>query len=678
MFPLKLFSGAILAATTVLPVAAQNAGAAQQSGTAPPVYRAVPAVDAGPAVPAAALVATADPRAADDATFLLLREASRKNDAALASALAARLPNYAIASYVDYYQLKPRLREASADEIRAFLQRYHGTAIADSLRNDWLLELGRVRDWANFDREMQHYTRSDNLQVRCYVLLSRLAKGERVADEARALLLAPPAYGDACAALIAELAGSGQFTRADLLTQLRLAGEMHATGPARRTAALLGASDVRAGQAVDLPAVAMARGIGSTPVERQLYLVALGRMARTSLKLATIALDKNEARLTAEERAIGWGNVALAASIALDRKAGEYWDRSRGAPLSREQQQWKARIALRRGDWKQVQATIEAMPPDLRAESGWTYWLGRAQLAQGGSRPEVQALFQRIASQNSFYGQLAMEELGQLISIPPGPGPVTAAELAQAAANPDLQRALRLFALRMRADATREWNWALRDLGERQLLAAAELARRNEILDRMVYTSERTRIELDYSQRFPAPHHEILHPTARGLDLDKAWVYGLIRQESRFITEARSGVGASGLMQVMPATGKWVAAKIGLTDFVHDALTDLRTNITLGANYMNMVLANVDGSQVLASAAYNAGPSRARAWRGALDAPMEGAIFVESIPFSETRTYVRNVMSNATNYAALFDQRPQSLKARLGSIAPRAGGSGLP
>jgi soluble lytic murein transglycosylase len=235
-----------------------------------------------------------------------------------------------------------------------------------------------------------------------------------------------------------------------------------------------------------------------------------------------------------------------------------------------------------------------------------------------------------------------------------------------------------LFALRLRADGTREWNWALRDFNDRQLLAAAEFARRNDILDRMVYTSERTRTEHDYTQRYPAPHDEILHPTARSLAMDRAWVYGLIRQESRFITEARSGVGASGLMQVMPSTGKWVAGKIGLTDFVHDALSEVRTNIVLGVNYMNMVLTNVDGSQVLASIAYNAGPSRARNWRGALTAPMEGAIFVESIPFSETRTYVRNVMSNATNYAALFEQQPQSIKARLGTIAPRTGSAGLP
>jgi soluble lytic murein transglycosylase len=153
-------------------------------------------------------------------------------------------------------------------------------------------------------------------------------------------------------------------------------------------------------------------------------------------------------------------------------------------------------------------------------------------------------------------------------------------------------------------------------------------------------------------------------------------VYGLIRLESRFISDARSGVGAAGLMQVMPSTGKWVASKIGLTEFVHGMLSDLRTNITLGANYMNMVLNNADGSEVLATAAYNAGPGRARSWRATLTEPMEGAVFVETIPFPETRAYVRNVMSNATNYAALFDKRPQSIKTRLGTVTPR-GASGI-
>jgi soluble lytic murein transglycosylase len=679
MFPSKLLTGAILAAASMMSVAGQLPDEEAEPGAPPaaippaaipPVIAPVPAAGAVPSVPGAA----ADAQAADE-TFLLLREAARQNDADKANALASRLPNYAIPSYVDYYRLKPRLHDATPDEIRAYLARYDGSAIADRLRNDWLLELGRTRDWPNFDRELPLFVKNDDYQVRLYALLSRVLKGEKIADEARAQLTNPPGYGDAGAALIAQLAQSGQFTTADLLAQLRLAGEMHATGPARRTALLLGASDIRAAQAVDVPALAMARGIGKTRAEHEIYLVAIGRMARTSIKLATIALNKNAPRLSPEERAIGWSNIALAASMTLAPEAADYWKKAAGAPLSQEQMQWKARIALRRGDWTQVRSVIESMPLQLRADPAWTYWHGRA--LQSGGDDEAANLFRRIADQNSFYGQLAMEELGQKVSIPPAASAPTPAELAQVAANPGFRRALKFFALRLRFEGTREWNWTLRDFSERQLLAAAEYARQNNILDRMIDTSGRTRTEFNYAQRFPDPHDDIMHPTAQGLGLDKAWVYGLIRQESRFIADAQSGVGAAGLMQVMPSTGKWVASKIGLADFVQGMLNDLRTNITLGANYLNMVLSGQDGSQVLATAAYNAGPSRARTWRSTLSAPMEGAVFIETIPFNETRAYVRNVMANATNYAALFTRQPQSIKSRLGTITPRTGGGAI-
>ncbi|WP_379740170.1 lytic transglycosylase domain-containing protein [Massilia sp. GCM10023247] len=660
----KLIAGAVLAL-------AGSAVLAQ----APPTVAPVPGAATVPAAPGAA--PSNDAARAQDETFLLLREAARQNDAARANALASRLPNYVLPAYVDYYRLKPRLRETPYDEIRGVLRRHEGSAVTERLRTEWLLELGRQRDWVNFERELAAASRSDDLQLRCYALLMRAGRGERVVAEARPLLTNPPAYGEACAALMAQLAQSNQLGQDELLVQLRLAGEMGATGPSRRIAQLLGASDTRAAQAVDAPAVAMARGLGDSRADREIYLVALGRMARTSLKLATIALNKNSDKLTPEERAIGWSNVALAASIALAPEAHDYWKRAEGAPLTNFQREWKTRMALRRADWRTVAATIEAMPSPLRDESGWVYWLGRAHAAQG-RQAEAEALFRRVATQNHFYGQLAMEELGELVTIPPSAAPPLPAEIDAVASLPAMRQAMKFYALGLRAEGNREWSWALRSLSERQLLAAAEYARRNDLLDRMVETSLRTRTEFDYNQRFPAPHNDILQPTARNLSLDTAWVYGLIRQESRFISDARSGVGASGLMQVMPATGKWVAAKIGLTDFVHDMLSDLRTNITLGTNYMNMVLENNGGSQVLATAAYNAGPARSRTWRGVLETPMEGAVFVESIPFSETRTYVRNVMSNATNYAALFERRPQSLKARLGTITPRTTGSGLP
>jgi soluble lytic murein transglycosylase len=206
-------------------------------------------------------------------------------------------------------------------------------------------------------------------------------------------------------------------------------------------------------------------------------------------------------------------------------------------------------------------------------------------------------------------------------------------------------------------------------MGDRELLAAAALACQHELWDRCINTSERTRSLQDQAQRFPMPFRtQVLRRTAE-IGLDPAYVYGLIRQESRFVTDARSGVGASGLMQVMPATARWTARKIGLTDFQSHQITDRDTNILIGTAYLKLALDDLDGSMPLAAAAYNAGPARARAWR---QGPvLAGEVWAENIPFEETRDYVKKVLANTTNYAALITGQPQSLKSRLGTVGPR-------
>lgn len=608
----------------------------------------------------------------DDDVFLALRDAARRNDATQAAELAARLPNYAIPSYVDYYRLKPRLKDASGAEIRDYLARYDGMAIADRLRNDWLLELGRKRDWAVFDAQLPLYVVNDDMQVKCYALLSKLSRGAAVAEDARALLTSPKEYGDACPTLVSALVEAGQFTADDVWAQVRLAAENGQAGVARRLASLAGGDEKRVAQAIEHPVVFVARGVGSGRAERETFIVALGRAARQSPEQAANALSmRAEDKLSAREQALGWAQIALQASYKLAPEAVTYWSRAQGAPLSPEGQQWKVRIALRNEDWKAVKAGIEAMPAALRNDPTWVYWRGRA-LQAGGKDEDARQLYRTIADQFHFYGQLATEELEQKISIPQAAAPVTAAELAAMEANAGLRRALKFFAMDLRFEGVREWNWEMRHMkSEREFLAAAEFARKNNVLDRMVNSSDRTRSEHDFDQRFPTPFRDVMYRTTQSLGMDMAWVYGLIRQESRFIMHAKSHVGASGLMQLMPATARLVAKKIGMTDFDHAQVNHVDTNIALGTNYLNMVLTELDGSQALATAAYNAGPGRPRAWRSTLPRAVEGAIFAETIPFSETRGYVKNVLSNATYYAALFEGKPQSLKARLGTVAPK-------
>ena len=255
------------------------------------------------------------------------------------------------------------------------------------------------------------------------------------------------------------------------------------------------------------------------------------------------------------------------------------------------------------------------------------------------------------------------------MTVPPRAKAPTAEEQKGARDNPGLRRAMAFFRLDMRTEAVREWNWSLRGMSDRELLAAAQLAKANQIWDRTINTAERTRDEHDFSLRFIAPYGDQVRPAALNQSLDDAWVYGLMRQESRFIPSAKSHVGASGLMQLMPATAKWVAKKIGLKDFNPARVHDTETNVLLGTSYMRMVMDNLDNHPVLASAAYNAGPGRARKWRA--DQPLEGAIYAETIPFSETRDYVKKVMINSVYYSAQFNGSPDSLKARLGVVGAR-------
>jgi soluble lytic murein transglycosylase len=241
---------------------------------------------------------------------------------------------------------------------------------------------------------------------------------------------------------------------------------------------------------------------------------------------------------------------------------------------------------------------------------------------------------------------------------------------AVAARNPGLTRALLLIGLGLRSEGVREWNFTLRGMGERELLAAAQIACEREVWDRCINTSDRTRNEIDMGQRFPMPFRAEIEAQATAIGLDPAYVYGLIRQESRFVADARSSVGAAGLMQVMPATARWTAKKIGL-DYRGEPITEREVNLRIGTSYLKLVLDDFGGSMAMAAAAYNAGPSRPRKWR---DGPMlEPAVWTENIPFGETRDYVKKVLSNAVWYAALLTGNDApSLRSRLGPpIGPR-------
>jgi soluble lytic murein transglycosylase len=669
----RLLPALIVGAITLAPVL--RAEASQPSNASSrPAAKPAPKTAAQPAPPPRAT----EPSGADDA-FMQARAAAARGDTARIEQLAPQLgAGYPLAGYVEYWRLRGQLAEVRGDtpgpidaDARAFVARHAGSLVGDLARRDWLMSLGRRQVWGTFDEVLPGLVAREDLAVRCYALQSRAAGNEAVLAEARELLMQARELPDACNnGLLGALIASGQAGAQDLWWRLEAALES-GSAPAVRRAATAAVPRLEAKQ-LDALLARPAGALEGTP-SREVAVIAMAMLSRTDPAEAAARMAEVGPTLRAADRSFVWSQISAGGMRRLLPESNEWARQARGARATDETLAWITRAALRAGDWPAVRTTIERMSEAGRADPTWTYWLARA-LATDTARPEsmhqARVLYTSIAGRADFYSQLAGEELGLKLVLPPAAVPPGEAELADARAMPGIARALKFYELGLRVEGNREWNFTMRGLGDRQLLAAAETARRLGLLDRTVNAADRTRSEHDYALRYPAPFSERLRPIARSQGLDAAWIYGLIRQESRFVNDARSSVGASGLMQIMPATAKWIAKKMGVRDFVPSQITELDTNLQFGSFYLKTVYDDLDRSPVLASAAYNAGPGRPRSWRGTLPRSVEGAVFAEIVPFNETRGYVKHVLSNAVWYAALFTGEPQSLKALLGEVQP--------
>lgn len=614
----------------------------------------------------------------DDERFLAARDAARAGDRARLDRIAPELKGHVLASYVEYWRILLDIETADPAVVRDFLSRHETSQIAERMRSDWLKRLGKQQQWDAFDLEYPALVQPDQ-DLRCHDLQRRRLRGDAsMLDEAMPLwlnLVEPP---EACYPVLEALILEKRVLADAVWVRIRRQIEANKLAGARFTMNYLPASQTPgsalAAEVIDKPMPWLAKRTASATMSRmyrELTALAISRVASNDPRMAAEQLGKFESRLHKAEKGWAWSMIGFHAAKKHLPEAIDWYKKSDDAPLSDELAQWKVRAALRAQDWGAVRETIERMPDALAEQPVWVYWLGRAYRA-GGRVADANTLFTKIAGQPNFYSNLADEELGWTITTPPKAPSPTPDERVRVKGNPGLQRSLALFRVNMRSEGVREWNWALRGMSDRELLAASEIALADGVYDRAILAADRTKNEHDYSLRYLSPFSDQVRPAARRQSIDDAWVYGLMRQESRFITNARSTVGASGLMQLMPATARWVARKIGLKDFHPSQVNDTEVNVLLGTSYMRMVLESLDNHPVLASAAYNAGPGRARKWQA--DAPLEGAIYAETIPFSETRDYVKKVMSNAVYYSALFEGRPQSIKSRLGVIGPRSNG----
>lgn len=608
-----------------------------------------------------------------DKALLAAYDAFLAGDRAKLARHAEKSKGHTLEPYLSYWRLRLRLDDADPSDIRGFLSRNAGTCLAERLRRDWLPLLGKKGQWEIFREEYPLLAKEDP-EVACYALQERWQRQDAsVFAEMKSSFLAPRPLLAGCAPVADAMLLSGMLTPRDLRDRFRLLIQAGLMAEARRIAERLPSDQAPSAVQIENAAGAPSRFLGrvdaglKTAAGRELAIVALARLARSDPRGAAGFWEGSlRERFPHEDQQHVWAMLATCGAKRHLPEAVDWFRKAGELPLSDEQLAWRTRIALRQADWREVKRAIERMSPAVRNEPAWIYWLGRSQLALGAPE-DGQALWGRISGEHHFYGRLAAEEMGIPLQIPKKAVTTTPKELAEVAEMPGMKRALELYRLGLRTDARAEWLWTIRDMNDRALLATAELARQNAIWDRAINTADRTVAEHDFTLRYLAPYNKVLSREANARKLDEPMVFGLVRQESRFIADARSSAGASGLMQLMPSTARQVAKKIGMKGFHTSRLERPEVNAVLGAHYLRHVLDGFGGNPVLAAAAYNAGPGRARKWCDAK--PLEGAIYIETIPFTETRQYVKMVMANTVYYAALTgggDQR--SLKSRLGTI----------
>ncbi len=617
----------------------------------------------------------------DEALFQHARSAfAAKNAPILAEDVnQLEIQQYILTPYAQYWQMTLALEQAQArdEEVQNFLARFADMPFTDKVRGEWLKKLAKEQNWGPFFNELALFKRED-IAVQCYAMQGHQQLNDAdVTQEAKTLWLNALDLPSNCTEVFNALQADGKLTSDDIWARFRLALQAGKLSIAKAAIARL--PDFNADnyklldRAYQTPQAFLDKKMASfkTRFGAEANLYAVDRLARNKLSDVIRTYEKVQNYFEPDNRAFGWGRIGFHAARNHHPRAVGFYDLAHGAKLDDEQREWQVRAALRDEDWQTVLSATQEMSVKQLEKGAWRYWKVRAMQVLDTSNPEIGQLLSKLSEERHFYGWLAQDLMGSVATNPVFDFVPNQDEINAVANLPGIQRALELHKLDLRLEAKTEWVWATRNFSDEQLLAAAEYAQSKKWYEMAINTADNTKVTHNFNLRYPTPYREMFRTSAKETGLDEAWVYGITRQESRFMHYAKSNVGATGLMQLMPTTAKWTANRMGMRGYHNGLIQDLGTNIELGTYYMRYTLDQFGGKAVLATAGYNAGPSRAKKWMAAK--PLEAAIYIESIPFAETRGYVQKVMANAQMYAPRLSNGKQAVKIqtlteRLGLI----------
>lgn len=612
----------------------------------------------------------------DRLNFRYAYEAIRDGRMATYRRIAPELTDYALYPYLEYQKLRRHLGTASDAEVEGFLEDHPDLPLSFQLREAWLNLLARRGRWEKF---LELYPGGSDTRMECLAIRARIARGgdESLLDDIQDLWLTGRSQPEECDQAFDLLYASDRVTTELVWERIALAMDRGNQRLARFLGKRLDAEDQ---QWLELWILAHRRpeaGLEDPRLQKDtdrariIVRHAVERLARTDAARAHTLWNRLDGHYSFSPEELFETDREIALEAAYEHlPEAQTWlaelarhDSSGGVGI------WWARSALRNQDWAALVAAIESLDANEQSEDRWQYWLARA-LEQTGQGDRALAIYAGLAENSNYYGFLATDRLDRPYRL------VSQAIVSDEERNkahalleiPGILRARELYAVNMIPAARREWYLAISLLSEDEIRLAAILADEWDWHDSAIRTVAEVEHWGDYDLRFPMPYREQVLSNAEAQSLDPAWVYGVMRRESAFMEDARSDKGALGLMQVMPYTARSVARRLGLRRPSQYDILDVDRNITLGSAYLRQVLDRFDGNQVLATAAYNAGSNAVRRWLPESE-EMPADLWVETVPYRETRGYVAAVMAYTTIFDWKLDDVVTPLRDRMTGIS---------
>jgi soluble lytic murein transglycosylase len=575
--------------------------------------------------------------------------------------LLPHLKNYPLVAYLEYQELGERLMDLPTREVEQFFNRYPDAYVSERMRHRWLRALAIKELWPEYRR---FYDSSlTDPELACLNLRARLATGDKTAlKDVEPLWNIEKPQSTACDPVFKEWKRTGYLTPALLWSrhqkavkadEISLAASLlQEMAPEQQVPALLYENIAQNPRLILQPEHFKTQ----TPETRVSIALGLEKYAQTDAQEAALLwkIYSSRSDFTEDERL----NISYTIARQLLRQ-----DHGKEAEqlvtttpnLSRpDLMEALIREALIQQDWEKAYRWVLRLPADNRKTERWTYW--QARIMEQLKIKELEGktpkdFYVNVANTRSFYGFLASDKLGVNYSLLDKPLTISKEILNKVESDPGIQRAREFYLLGNLAAASREWTFTTNHLPTtEEMVAAGRIADRWGWYRQAIQTMQDSDYWDELSVRFPIPFHEHVKAAVRQTSIDPHFVFAIAKQESAFNSDAKSPVGAMGLMQLMPTTAKSTAKKAGLLYRPQDLLL-AEKNIALGSRYLEELLAAFSGNRILAAAAYNAGPSRVKQWLNKDENKLPYDVWIETIPYKETRLYVQNILSFAVVYA---------------------------